>query len=438
MTKGDIAKQILTFSLPLFLGNIFQQFYNMADTWVLGNFASNEAFSAVGTLGSVTNLLIGLFWGLSSGASVVISRFFGARKYEDVNKASHTLILSTLILGIIFTLLFLPMIPMFLKFIKMPSEAYNDAYTYLKIYIIGLTGLVIYNASSSILRAIGDSVKPFLFLVLSTVINVVLDCILVIKFNMGSMGVAYATVIAEALSALCSLIVLFKTDSPVKLSFKKMRIDFDIMESIIRIGIPTGLQMFLVAFSNIFVQSYINYFGTDCMAGWAAYSKLDSLLLLPIQSIALAVMTFTGQNLGADNLKRAKEGVKKALIINISITLILLIPLNLFTEQLVSFFNSKEEVIYYGSTFIRYISPFYLSPAIHNVLTKAVNGSGESRVTMILSIFSFIIVRQIYLYIIANYLGNSFILIGLGYPFGWLSLTTLSIIYYLKYSVFRN
>ncbi|MCR5299537.1 MAG: MATE family efflux transporter, partial [Erysipelotrichaceae bacterium] len=272
MTTGSILNHIILFSLPLLIGNIFQQLYNMVDTWVVGNFVSNEAFSAVGTVGPVINMLIGFFSGLANGGGVVISQYYGAKRYDEVKRAVHSAILMTVALSILLTMFGITVVPLVVRMMNTPAEVIPESTRYLSIYFSGLTGLLFYNMGAAILRAVGDSRRPFYFLTVSAVLNIILDLYLVIRVKMGVAGVAWATIISQGISALLTMLVLFRTSSVVRLEFRSMKMDWDILKRIVRVGIPSALQMAIVSFSNIFVQSYINYFGTDVMSGWSAYS----------------------------------------------------------------------------------------------------------------------------------------------------------------------
>ena len=278
MTQGSIFRHLITFAFPLLIGNIFQQLYNTVDTWVVGNYVSNEAFSAVGTVGPVINMLIGIFLGLSSGAGVVISQYYGAKRYDKVRDTVHTSIVMTLILAVLFTIIGIAMIPFVLNFMKTPAEVMPESSAYLTIYFAGVIGLMLYNMGAGILRAVGDSKRPFYFLVVSAVLNIILDLVFVLSLGMGVKGVAYATIISQGVSAMLTMITLFRTDSCIKVELKYLKLDKEMLAKIVRVGIPAAIQMAITAFSNVFVQSYVNHFGADCMSGWTAYSKIDQLL----------------------------------------------------------------------------------------------------------------------------------------------------------------
>ena len=430
MTKGNITRHLVNFALPLLLGNLFQQLYNMVDTWVVGNYVSNEAFSAVGTVGPVINTLIGFFLGLSSGAGVVISQYYGAGREEKVRQAVHTALMLTLALGVVFTVAGIAMTPLMLQLMKTPAEVAPEQATYLRIYFAGVIGLLLYNMGSGILRAVGDSRRPFYFLVVSAVLNTVLDLLFVIKFHMGVEGVAYATIIAQAVSALLTLWVLMRAEGGIRLELRALRLTWSVLRQIVAVGIPAALQMAITAFSNVFVQSYINYFGPDCMSGWTAYNKVDQLMILPVQSISMANTTFVGQNLGVGDTPRAKKGVRTSLWLSVAVTAVLLIPVLLFAPDLTAFFNSKAEVVSYGALLLRLLSPFYFFFCINQIYAGALRGAGNSQMPMWIMLGSFVVFRQIYLYIMSNYISNEIIPIALSYPAGWFVCSVATLLYY--------
>lgn len=432
MTEGNILQHIINFAFPLLIGNIFQQLYNTVDTWVVGNYVSNEAFSAVGTVGPIINMLIGFFTGLSSGAGVVISQYYGAKRFDKVHDAVHTSIVMTLLLGVVFTAVGILMIPPMLNLMKTPAEVFPESSAYLTIYFAGVLGLMLYNMGSGILRAVGDSKRPFYFLVVSAVLNTILDLVFVLVFNMGVRGVAWATIIAQFVSAILILITLMRTEICIKLILRDLKMDWEMLKKVVRVGIPAAIQMAVTSFSNIFVQSYINYFGADCMSGWTAYSKIDQLILLPVQSIALAATTFVGQNLGLNQVERAKRGIRTSLWLGIGTTVVIMIPVLFFAPPLVAFFNSKAEVVQYGALLLRCISPFYVLTCFNQIYAGALRGAGNSRAPMIIMLCSFVFFRQCYLYIMANFVSNEIVPIALGYPAGWFVCSMLMILYYRR------
>lgn len=450
MTEGSIFRHILTFAFPLLLGNVFQQLYNMVDTWVVGNYVSNEAFAAVGSVSSIINMLIGFFGGLSTGAGAVISQYYGARDEENVKKTVHTALLMTLILGVIFTALGILITPLMLGLMNTPDNVIGESKTYLTIYFAGILGLMIYNIGAGILRAVGDSQRPFYFLVVCAVINTVLDLVFVLAFGMGVAGVALATVIAQSVSAILVVLTLLRAKNAVRLSPKDLRMDFSLLAKIVRVGIPAGIQVAITAFSNVFVQSYINDFGADGMSAWTAYTKIDQLVLLPMQSIALASTTFVAQNLGGGQTERAHKGVRTSLLLGISSTAILMLPVLIFAPSLVTFFNSTPAVVRIGTLFLRFSTPFYVLCCFNQIYAGALRGSGNSRAPMIIMLFSFVLFRQISLFLVTNalipYLASvvtlteemRMVTVALAYPLGWLVATLLLAIYYHRVGFTRG
>lgn len=443
MTSGSIFRHLIVFAFPLLIGNIFQQFYNTVDTWVVGNYVGNEAFAAVGSVGVIINVLIGLFNGFSSGATVVISQYFGAKQYDQVQKSVHTTIIITVIMGIVFTIVGILMTPTMLKLTDTDPDVIPYAKQYLEIYFAGILSLVLYNIGSGILRAVGDSTRPFIFLVISAIINILLDLYFVIALDMKVVGVALATVIAQTVSVILIFITLIRSNSCIKFTFSKLSIDVLILKKIVKIAIPASIQLALTQFSNVFVQSYINGFGKDYMSAWTAYSKIDQIILLPMQSIAIASSTFVGQNLGKLQDKRARKGISTAMILSVASTIILMIPVLLFSPTLVTVFNKTPRVIEVGTILLRYITPFYVLCCINQILAGALRGSGNTKAPMIILLTSFVFFRQLYLFIISRIFVNNFLAIALGYPAGWLMASMLMFIYYknvdlTKYSVTKT
>ena len=431
MTEGSIIRHIISFAIPLLVGNVFQQLYNMVDTWVVGRYVSNEAYAAVGTVGPIVNMLIGFFMGLSSGAGVVISQYYGANRHDKVHDAVHTSIVMTLVMGVLFTIIGLSITPLMLKLMKTPENVLPESTAYLTIYFSGILGLMIYNIGAGILRAVGDSQRPFYFLVVCALMNTALDLLFVLVFKMGVQGVALATILSQCTSAVLVLITLLRADNCVKLKFRDLKVHWDLLRKIFSVGIPAALQMAITGFSNVFVQSYINFFGDNCMSGWTTYAKVDQLLFLPMQSIAMASTTFVGQNLGNNQVERAKKGVGISAMLAVGSTVVLMIPVLIFAEPIVAFFNEKAEVVAYGSMLLRWISPFYVLCCFNQVYAGALRGAGNSRASMIIMLCSFVLFRQIYLFFMAR-ICNEIIPIAMSYPAGWLVASTATLIYFHK------
>ncbi len=442
MTQGSIARNLILFALPLLVGNLFQQLYNMVDTWVIGQTGQNAAYAAVGNVGPVINIMIGLFSGLASGAGVVISRYFGAKEEEKVGRAVHTAAVMTLVLAAVFTVIGVTLTPAILRLMFHGGDNMVFAYAkeYLTIYFAGLTGLLIYNMGAGILRAIGDSRHPFYYLLVSATTNIVLDLIFVFSFDMGVAGVAYATVIAQALSALLTVITLLRTPTCVRLSVRSLRVDLPILKRIVLIGIPAAIQLALTAFSNVFVQSYITGVNATSVAdreailsGWTTYSKIDQFLFLPSQSLALAATTFVGQNLGAGDVPRARRGIRTAFLMALTVTVPLIGILMLSAPFMASIFNSDPAVVEYATLLLRYITPFYIFTCLNQVFASGLRGAGNSTAPMVIMLSSFVGFRQLYLFIVSNFISNDLLPVAFGYPAGWALCCATMALYYRFY-----
>ena len=431
LTEGKPLNLLFFFALPMVAGNLFQQLYNMVDTWVVGNFVSNEAFSAVGTVTPIINTLIGFFLGMSSGAGVVISQYYGAHRPEKVREAVHTAMLLTVIMGVVFTGVGIAMTPLMLELMKTPAEVAPDQTAYLTIYFAGIMGLLLYNMGSGILRAVGDSQRPFYFLLVSAGVNTALDLLFVLKFGMGVEGVAYATIIAQAVSAVLTIAVLIGYDGSVKLSLRDLRIHWDMLKKIVAVGIPAALQMAITAFSNVFVQGYINHFGADCMSGWTAYTKIDQLVILPVQSLSLASTTFVGQNYGAGRLDRVKRSVWVTLAIGVLYTLCTGAALLAGQDAILHLFTADEAVVTYGKLAMRWFCPFYFLLSILHGLAGAVRGTGASIPPMVVLLVSLCLFRVVWIQFLLPFFSGIegvFIL----YPVSWGLGAVLMILYAWK------
>ena len=444
MTSGSIVKSIIAFALPLLLGNFFQQLYNMVDAFVIGQKGTPGEYSAVGSVAPITNILIGLFSGLSSGASVVIAQYFGAKDKEKVSLASHTAIALTLVASALFTAAGVLCAPLMVRMMLRTTggDVYAPATAYLTIYSSGLTFMLLYNMGSGILRAVGDSRRPFYFLAVAAVINTALDFIFVFALDMGVNGVALATVIAQGVAAFLTAVTLLKTGSDVKIRLKKLRLNGKIIGQIVRVGIPAAIQLALTAFSNVFVQSYIGNVDSEqtaSLGGWTTYNKIDQFVFLPIQSIGLAATTFVGQNLGAGNISRAKKGTYYSFIMAIIVTLTIMAPIMLFSKEIAAFFNSDPEIVRHASILLTYLTPFYLCSCVNQVFSCAMRGAGNSVAPMIIMMSSFIVVRQVYLFVVSNYISNRFLPVAFGYPVGWMVCCVTTLVYYFAFFRFdRN
>ncbi len=437
MTQGSIGRHLFNFALPTGVGLLFQQLYNTVDTLVVGNFVSKEAQAAVGSTGPIINTVVGFCAGLATGASVIISQRYGAHDEEGLKKAVHTTIFVTILLSLLATAAGLLIIQPMLAFMQTPADVWEDASLYLTIYFSGIGGILFYNMGSGILRAVGDSRRPLLFLILSAGLNTVLDLVFVLAFGMKVDGVALATILAQIVSALAILVSLTREKSAYGIRWKELRIDRKSLSGILRIGMPSSVQSAITAFSNVFVQSYINAFGSACMAGYSIYGKLDAFVLIPVQSLAMASTTMVGQNWGARQKRRARESVSTAVKMSLISTVVLGVLSFLAAAQLIGLFSPDPEVVDYGVRFIRIITPFYLTITFNQIYAGALRGIGDATAPTVIMLCSFVVFRQIYLFVTRT-MNLGFLSVALAYPMGWILCSALLIIRYRRSRLFTD
>lgn len=430
MTEGGIVKQLVLFALPLFLGNVFQLFYNTVDTIVVGNFVGKEALAAVGSTTMITNMVVFFFNGLSIGAGVVISRYFGAKNIKSLHEAVETTAFLTIGISIFFTIAGVIFVKPMLNFMSTPDDVMPDATIYLRTYMAGISGLLIYNMASGILRAVGNTTRPLYFLIFTSVVNVALDLLFVIVFKMGVFGVALATIIAQFLSAGLVIWLLTATHDIYKLTWGDLKISKGILKEIFRVGLPTAIQSTITSFSNAFVQSYINYFGASVMAGWSCYNKLDQFIFLPMGSMANSATTFVSQNMGAKKTKRANDGTIAAAAIAFLVTLVVASFLFIFAEPANRIFTKDTEVVRYGALFIRVSVFFLLANSINHTVAGAIRGRGDSTGPMAIMLLTYVVIRQLYLFVFAKFILNTPTVVALSYPVGWIICCLLMVPYY--------
>ena len=431
MTTGSIWKLLLSFSVPLLIGNLFQQLYNTVDSLVVGNFVGTEALAAVGSTTCIINTMVMFFTGTSIGATVVISRHYGAHDDRKLHLAVETTMMVTFIASILFTGIGVLFTPFMLRFMSTPEDVLPSASEYLRIYFSGISGLLIYNMGSAVLRAVGDTRRPLLFLCFSSILNTVLDLIFVIVFDLGIAGVAYATILSQFISAALVLVVLTLDGGSYHLVWKDLRIDRPTFRQILSIGLPAGFQQSLTSFSNVYVQSYVNFFGSACMAGWSCYTKIDQFIFLPLQSMNQAATTFVSQNIGAQDIKRAKRGSMTAFYMSTAITIAISAILWFTAGQFVSLFNQDPSVISYGVLFIHTNSTLTFTCCATQIFSGSLRGAGDSKTPMLVMLFSYVLFRQIYLYVITQFI-NTPAVVGFGYPLGWIACSLLTSYFYFR------
>ena len=431
MTEGNIWLHLIRFSVPTAVGLLFQQLYNTVDTLVVGQFVGKQAQAAVGSTGPIINTVVGFCAGLATGASVVISQRYGAHDDDGLSRAVHTTVALTFLMSLICTaagqLVIMPM----LRFMQTPEDVIGES------YFAGVSGILFYNLGSGVLRAVGDSRRPLYFLILSALLNTGLDLLFVLVFGMKVEGVALATVLSQILSAVLILITLSREKGNYGIRWRKVRVDRNSLRQILRIGLPSSIQSAITAFSNVFVQSYINYFGSACMAGYGVYGKIDAFALIPVQSISMSSTTFVSQNWGAGRVGRAREGVRTATLMSIISTAVLGLMVFTLARPLMTVFSPEEDVIGYGVRFIRIVTPFYLAICFNQIYAGALRGVGDATMPTVIMLISFVAFRQVYL-AVTKALGAGFIAVALAYPVGWILCSTLLIIRYSRSVLVRG
>ena len=429
MTVGSPAGHIFYFALPLLLGSFLQQFYNMVDSWVVGNYAGDAALAAVGVGAPVIFMFSSLFMGLSNGGTVVIAQFFGAGQLDRVRDAIDT-VYTAFVCGVIpLSIGAVLLVKPLLLVLRVEASAYSEAQTYLLVVCAGLVGTIGYNLNAGILRGLGNSQTTLLFLVIATVLNITLDLLFVLAFGLGVLGVALATILAQAASWLFGLGYINRHYPDFSIRPFCFRFDGQLFREIMRIGLPSGLHMSLVALGSMVVMSKINSYGKAFTAAYNVGSKLDSMAFLPIQSLASAVVAYVGQNIGAKRLDRVHQGIRITLVSSVAwaLLMLVLIPLG---PTLIGCFSETPEVIAAGTTYLRCIMPFYILFSIMFCLNNAMQGAGDSLFSMVNAILSLILVRVPAVYYLANRFGPDYMYYGIG--IGWVVGCALSILYYLS------
>ncbi len=430
LTSGSIPGSILRFALPLFLGQTLQQFYNMADAWVIGNFAENSAFAAVSSGGNLTFLIIGFFSGIGVGGGVVISRYFGARDKTSTQRAIHADFLFGLIASLVATVAGLTLVPWLLTLMNTPADVLPYSLQYFRVYFGGVTTIILYNICMSIMQAQGDSLRPLYYLFISSVANVVLDLLFVAVFHWGVTGAAIATVIAQGLSVvLCLVRMCREPEEHLRLDFRKLYWDKEMMRRIIQQGLPTGVQNAVISLGNVVIQSNINSFGANAMSGQGAYSKIEGFAFLSVTSMSMTLPTFVSQNLGAGNVPRAKKGALFGTLTTMVAAEITGVLMYIFIPQLLRLFISDPEAIAYGIIHARVDTLFYCLLALAHCAAGVLRGCGKSTVPMVVMLSCWCVLRSIYVTVILRFI-HEFRMISWAYPITW-GVSCILFVFYL-------
>ncbi len=431
LMEGSIAKGMFSFAIPMFLGQLLQQLYNLADAWVVGNFADNDAFAAVSSAGSLTFLIVGFFNGIGIGGGVVISRYFGAGNKEYVERSVHTNVLFGLIASVLSTIVGLLFVPQLLVWMKTPPSVLPESLTYFRIYFAGVATVILYNICMSIMRALGDSMHPLYYLIFSSILNVVLDLLFVAVFHWGVGGAAIATVIAQGLSTLLCIFRMCKSTGYMHLDFRKLKWHKGIMGEVIRQGLPTGIQNSVISIGNMVVQTNINLFGSYAMSGYGAYAKIEGFVFLPITSMSMTLPTFISQNLGARKYERAKKGALFGILSGVVMAELFGLLFFAGAPYALRLFVDTPEAVAFGEIQAKTVSLFFFLLAFSHCAAGVLRGCGKSIVPMITMLLFWCGVRVTYV-TQAVKLIPEFQTISFAYPLTWSLSSIVFLVFLLK------
>ena len=429
-TRGKVIPQILLFSLPILLGQLFQNLYNSVDSIVVGRFVGLTALAAVSTSAEVSYMLVGFFTGLSVGAGVLFSRYFGAKDYDNLHDAIHTALAFSLILGVLVSLVGIVFTPQILRIMSCPEDVFREALVYLRIYSVGVLFTAIYNVASGVLRAVGNSRDPFRYLVISSVTNIVLDLVFVIVFHLGILGVALATVLSQLLSMVMALGNMIRTSDVYQLRPRELKVRKDLLLQILDLGLPAAVQSSLISISNLFVQRFINMLGPAAIAGMGAAKKVDKFAGMIGNSVGLAATTFISQNVGARQMERAFKGIRASFYICMVTITVVAVPTYVYARTVLSLFTEDPEALVYGVSMIHILVPMFSVAMVNQIMTQAVRGFGKSRMVMVLSLLGMVGMRQLFLQIGMG-IHPSPEVVYWAYPLGWGCSGLFCTLYYL-------
>jgi putative MATE family efflux protein len=419
------------FALPLFWGNLFQQLYNMADSLIVGNFLGKSSLAAVTCTGSLIFLLVGFFNGTAMGAGVVIARFFGAKDYKKVKTAIHTDLAFGVACGVALTIIGVLFAPQILRLMSTPDNVIEEAVWYIRVYFCGSLAVVLYNVCTGILQAVGDSKHPLYYLIISSVVNLVLDVVFNGVLRLGVGYSALATIISQFLSVILCMRRLMITQDVYQVNLRDIRFDVPILKQIISVGLPSGIQNSIISVANVVIQSNVNAFGDNAMAGCGAYWKIEGFGFLPITCFSMAMTTFIGQNLGAKQYERAKKGARFGIICSISMAELIGIAIFLFIPQLVRLFNTDAAVVEYGSIHAHTVCLFYFLLAFTHTIAGVLRGAGKSVVPMYVMLAVWCIFRIAYVTSITHFLPGIRPVLA-AYPITWAISSAILLVYFLK------
>lgn len=431
MTEGNVKKLILQFAIPIFFSQLFQQLYNTADSLIVGRFLGKGPLAAVSSSGPLIFLLVSFFTGTAAGAGVVISRYFGAKDEERVKRAVHTNVAFGLVAGLVVTVIGVIFTPSILKLMRTDPSVLPDSIAYFRYYFLGVLANVMYNIFTSIMNAVGDSRRPMIYLIGSSVLNILLDLLFIGVFRMGVAWAAIATTISQLVSALLCLKRLLRKGTVYQISFRQVRFHNDMLREILKYGLPTGVQNSVIGLANVILQSNVNSFGEDAMAGYGAYVKLEGFAFLPITCFSMAMTTFIGQNLGAGNYGRAKEGARFGIVMALVLAETIGVIMFLAVPQLVAMFNADPEVVRLGTKQGRTEALFYFLLAFSHIIAGICRGAGKGIVPMMIMLSVWCVFRIAYITVMMHIV-HDIGLIYWAYPLTWGISSVIYLVYYVK------
>lgn len=418
MCNGTIMDKLISFALPLMVSSILQLLFNAVDIIVVGRFTGSQALAAVGSTTALINMFVNLFIGVSLGANVLSARFYAAGKEREMSETVHTAMTFALISGIVMVFVGLFCSRISLEWMDTPADVIDQAALYMKIYFCGMPFFMLYNYGAAILRAVGDTKRPLLFLIISGAVNAALNLFLVIVFSMGVAGVAIATVFSQIISCVLVLECLLGTDSCYRLQITKLGIKWEYLVQIFQVGVPAGIQSVVINFSNVLLQSSVNSFGSIAMAGYTAANNIFGFLFVSVNSITQACMSFTSQNYGAGKKKRMDRVLVDCMILSVIVAVTLGGGANLFGSQLLHIYTTEADVIACGTEILLYTTLTYFLCGIMDLIPGALRGMGHSAVPMILSIIGTVGTRIFWIYGVFP-MHRSLMVLFLSYPASW-------------------
>ena len=431
MTSGSISKNMIRFAIPLFLGNLLQQLYNVVDSLIVGNIEGTHALAAITSTASVIFLLVGFFQGVFTGISVIISKYLGANEYERVQKAIHTAVSFGIAVSILLTIIGVAFTPSLLRLLGTPADVLPGATTYMQIYFGGVASVILYNTANGIFQSVGDSKHPLYYLMISSILNVILDILLVGVFRMGVGGAAVATILSQGVSTVLAFARLMRTNEIFKVRFSQLRFEKQIVKQMLRIGIPAGIQNSVIGLANTVVQANINSFGAVAVAGSGSYVKIEGFVFIPITSFSMALTTFLSQNLGAREYTRAKKGVAFGILSACGISAVIGLLFYTFAPALVSLFGTDTNSIKIGVTQAKIATLFYTLPAVSHSAASVLRGAGKSIVPMFIMLGSWCVLRVTYITTVLHFLPKIQVIFW-AYPITWFVSSCIFLLFLVK------